>query len=214
MACHRKKPASASRQWSLCDGGCRRNPRRGFPTTERIRSAAATHLAGLMQDTFFANAQECHGSTSQRVCRLGSQSISPVIQIETMKTLLSITALFLVAAPFAGSAADANLPHLRAEIICHNGKLDTGSSCTSNAPKPGNPPGKNGKMTCGFPGKVSEITWSFVERRDGKDVYDFTRRFPIKSEHTATQTKQVHFAGKRVIVFEDKDQVIVIQSPK
>jgi hypothetical protein len=143
-----------------------------------------------------------------------SQAISPVIKIETMKTLLSFIALFLVAAPFAGFAADANSPHLRVEIICHNGKLNSGSSCTSHAPKPGNPPGKSGKMTCGFPGKVSEITWTFIERRDGKDVYDFTRRFPLKSENTATQTKQVQFTGKPVTVFEDTDQVIVMQSPK
>jgi len=45
-------------------------------------------------------------------------------------------------------------------------------------------------MTCGFSGKVSEITWAFIERRDNKDVYDFTRRFPIKPEHTAPQSKQ------------------------
>jgi hypothetical protein len=129
-----------------------------------------------------------------------------------MKAIL--ISFLLVAAPLIGFTADTDRPQLRAEVICHNGKLDSGSSCTSNAPKPGALPEKNGKMRCGFPGKVSEITWSFIERRDGKDVYDFTRRFPIKSEHTATQTKQVHFAGKRVIVFEDKDQVIVIQSPK
>lgn len=68
-------------------------------------------------------------------------------------------------------------------------------------------------MTCGFPGKVSEIAWSFVERRDGKDVFNFTRRFPIETPETATATKQISFGGERVTVFEDKFQVIVIQGP-
>jgi len=85
---------------------------------------------------------------------------------------------------------------------------------TSPAPKAGVAGKNNGKMTCGFAGKASEITWAFIERRDGKDVYDFTRRFPINSEHGALQSKQINFARERVIVFEDKDQLIVIQSPK
>lgn len=74
--------------------------------------------------------------------------------------------------------------------------------------------GTSGKLTCGIVGKVSEITWKFVGQREGKDVYDFTRRFPLESESVATQIKQVEFAGVRVILFEDRDQVIAVQSPK
>lgn len=131
-----------------------------------------------------------------------------------MKALLRLATLFLIFTPLAGFSANTDLPHLRAEIVCHLGKIDSGSGCTANASKPGTPPEKNGKITCGFKGKVAEISWSFVERRDGKDVYDFTRRFPIKSESVSTQAKRVSFGGERVIVFEDKEQVVVIQSPK
>ena len=132
-----------------------------------------------------------------------------------MKTrLLIATAALFFAAPIAVFTADADMPQFRAEVICYNGKLDSGSSFTANAAKPDTSPETNGKMTCGFPGKVSEIAWSFVERRGSKDVYSFTRRFPLKSENIATETKRIQFGGERVTVFEDKYQVIVIQSPK
>jgi hypothetical protein len=72
-------------------------------------------------------------------------------------------------------------------------------------------------MTCGWPGSVSEIQWSFVARSGDKDVYRFTRRFPVEGSFngpdTKVTTKEVEFAGPRIIVFQDASQVIVIESP-
>lgn len=99
------------------------------------------------------------------------------------------------------TAADA-LPQIPGKIFCYNGKR---GSCSVGV-------SAKGKLTCGHPGKVSEITWTFVGQRDGKDLYEFTRLFPLYSDNYTKETKQAHFAGERVTLFEDKDQVIVIQS--
>ena len=131
-----------------------------------------------------------------------------------MKSTIYAGIIFLFTALVIATAEDSVSPQFRAAIVCYNGKLDSGSSCASNPAPVGQPLAKSGKMTCGFPGRVSEITWSFIERRDGKDVYAFTRRFPIETPETATATKQIQFSGERLTVFEDKFQVIVIQSPK
>jgi len=70
------------------------------------------------------------------------------------------------------------------------------------------------KMTCGFPGQVSEIEWSFVERHCNKDVYRFTRRFPSDTGTASTTTKIVEFSDSRVVVFEDNVQAVLIEPPK
>ena len=71
-----------------------------------------------------------------------------------------------------------------------------------------------GKMTCGLPGKVSEVEWRFLQRKGNVDVYEFSRRFPADKAESKTENKTVGFRGARVIVFEDTFQVIVIQSPR
>jgi len=69
-------------------------------------------------------------------------------------------------------------------------------------------------MTCGYPGHVSEIEWSFVKRHNDKDVYRFTRRFPSDTADVSTTSKDVAFSDRRVVVFKDKFQVIVIEPPE
>ena len=69
-------------------------------------------------------------------------------------------------------------------------------------------------MTCGVPGQVSEITWSFVERRGDKDVYHFTRRFPADAADAAVSSKDVEFSDQRVVIFTDTHQTILIEPPK
>lgn len=118
-----------------------------------------------------------------------------------------LVALLFAAASHLGFAADADVTRHSGDFICYNGKPGSSGFCKTNLKV-------KGKLTCGIVGKVSEITWSFVGRRDGKDVYDFSRRFPLESESIETQTRQVEFAGDRVIIFEDKDQTIVLQSKK
>jgi hypothetical protein len=104
-------------------------------------------------------------------------------------------------------------PRFKARVACFNGKLDSRSSCAGTNFQPDGSLHPTGKMSCGFPGKVSEIEWSFVERRGNKDVYRFTRRFPSDSGAASTTSKSVEFSESRVVVFEDKFQAVVIEPP-
>lgn len=130
----------------------------------------------------------------------------------TLLSLLpaSLTCIHLVAAEGLTSSS----PRFKAQVACFNGKLDSGSSCSSDCFQPNGTLHEKGKMTCGFPGQVSEVEWSFVKRRNEKDVYRFTRRFPSDTAAARTTSKTVEFSDRRVIVFEDKTQAIVIEPPK
>jgi hypothetical protein len=105
-------------------------------------------------------------------------------------------------------------PQFKARVTCFNGKLDSGSSCSGTNFQPDGTLHAKGKMTCGFPGQVSEMEWSFVERRGTNDVYRFTRRFPSDTPAASTASKSIEFSLSRVVIFEDKFQVIVIEPAK
>lgn len=107
-----------------------------------------------------------------------------------------------------------NPPRFKARITCFNGKVDSRSSCSTTNFQPDGALHATGKMTCGKPGQVSKIEWSFLERRDDHDVYRFTRRFPSDNAAASTTTKDIEYRDGRVIVFEDEYQVIVIEPPK
>lgn len=104
-------------------------------------------------------------------------------------------------------------PRTKARIVCFNGKPDSRSSCSiTNFQKDGVIHAK-GKMRCGFPGHVSEIEWLFVEQRGNRDVYRFTRRYPIDTAEVVTTTKHVELSDRRIVVFEDDSQTIVVEPP-
>jgi hypothetical protein len=64
-----------------------------------------------------------------------------------------------------------------------------------------------------YPGKVSEIEFNFVEHKDKKDIYSFTRLFPADTNESTKSSNIVEFNGNQIVVFEDEYQVIVIDSP-
>ncbi|MGH7214017.1 MAG: hypothetical protein ACREIT_04580 [Tepidisphaeraceae bacterium] len=79
--------------------------------------------------------------------------------------------------------------------------LDPGGGCTS-AP----PAGRSivdGALTCGHPGKVSRVSWEFVQASDAGDVYRFTRVYPLDDPTATTQTREATYAGADLVVFED-----------
>ena len=131
------------------------------------------------------------------------------------KILMTLIATFLVAQLGTGASAPAkSIPRYKARVVCFNGKIDSGSSCAGTNFQPDGPLHSTGKMTCGLPGKVSEIEWTFVAQRGDKDVYKFTRRFPTDTTAPTISSKTVEFRGSRVIVFEDPSQVVVIDPPQ
>lgn len=122
---------------------------------------------------------------------------------------------FTVAWSFA--AAETNsVPRYVAVVTCFNGKVDSGSSCSmtpEESKHDANVKIDRG-LTCGLPGKVSEIHWKFVGHQGPADVYQVSRRFPADKPEAATVTNSVLYFGKRVAAFQDKDQVIVMEPPK
>ena len=68
-------------------------------------------------------------------------------------------------------------------------------------------------MRCGFPGRVSLIAWSLVKKDEEGDHYEFVRVFPHGEDDAKTNKKRIRFCGKRVIVFKDDHQVVVIDRP-
>lgn len=128
------------------------------------------------------------------------------------------TAIVILAAVFVAGftchAEPATTPIRKAVVICFNGKLDSGNSCSSTCFQPDGTLFLSGKMTCGWPGKVSEIKWRFLRRKGSADEYEFTRRFPADKPECKTETRTVEFSTERAIVFKDASQVIVIDRPK
>lgn len=96
-------------------------------------------------------------------------------------------------------------PYYQASLTIHNLQFGPGSSCEKSRMGP------VGTMTCGYPVETSEVSWEFVEHRDGKDIYTFERRFPIDTAEVTTETKQVEFEGEAVTVFEDDAQRVVVE---
>jgi hypothetical protein len=102
-------------------------------------------------------------------------------------------------------------------ITCFIGKLDSGRSCSTEGPKEPVPAGVKVKasLRCGDTGgKISEIEWTFLGRRDGKDRYHLVRRFPVDDPGVAVSTKEIEFSGERVVVFQDDVHCIVVEPPK
>lgn len=134
-----------------------------------------------------------------------------------MKNSMSIFAVTLAIVGLCVAADAQPRPTYIAVVTCFNGKLDSGSSCSATPNQESRRDSKwqvSRGLTCGWPGKVSELHWEFVGQKDGADVYRITRRFPSDASGAVTTTNTVSFIGKRVTVFEDKYQVIVMEPPK
>ena len=123
--------------------------------------------------------------------------------------------LFMCLALVCGAAEPApkTKPLFPAAVTCFIGKIDSRSSCTASAGSEAEGSWSTG-LTCGSVGQVSELHWEFLGAEGGTDVYQFTRRFPVDAPMTETVTKKILFSGKRLILFEDKHQVVVIDPPK
>ncbi len=109
------------------------------------------------------------------------------------------------------SSKDESRPRHKVLVTCFNGKIDSESLCSAGLYQADGTLHKAGKMTCGYPGKTSEIEYAFVGRRDDKDIYAFIRRFPLGTPEMSTTRREVEFSGDRIKVFEDESQCIVIE---
>ncbi len=128
--------------------------------------------------------------------------------------LLGLVSLLGVGATPASPPEEPKPLHKAAITCFNNPKDESGSLCSASSFQADGTSFKSGKLTCGYAGKVSEIRWEFLGIRGSKDKYRFTRRFPVDSADEATSSKEVEFEGKRLNVFEDEDQRIIVDAPK
>ena len=106
-----------------------------------------------------------------------------------------------------------------ARLVCYLDEIGSGSYCSAIVYDPNNPPSANvvittRSLTCGWPGKASEISWRFVRHKGAKDIYNFERRFPADGLNPQVTSQTVAFDGAQVLVFEDEHQVIVLDTPQ
>ncbi|MHC4060529.1 MAG: hypothetical protein ACYSUC_08495 [Planctomycetota bacterium] len=108
-------------------------------------------------------------------------------------------------------------PKYAACLTCFIGKIGSRSNCSSTIGKPGeNVPGfkvHSQKMTCGYPGEISEIEWKFIEHKNNRDIYSLKRMFPADANEYTVTSKTVTFDGNQVVVFRDEHHVVVLDSP-
>ena len=105
-------------------------------------------------------------------------------------------------------------PKHKALITCFNGRIDSRSKCSAtNFQHDGTIFPTGGPMRCGFPGKVSSISWKLLMTDEGGDHYEFIREFPHGEDEAMTQKKRIRYTGQRIVIFKDGDQVIVIDPP-
>lgn len=65
-----------------------------------------------------------------------------------------------------------------------------------------------GWMKCGAPGHVSKVTWKFLRSTPQGDIYAMTRTYPLDSKTPSESNKEITFAGKPVLLWEDNFQKI------
>ena len=126
--------------------------------------------------------------------------------------LLSAFVILASAGVVAADEAKLPPPAFKAALVCFNGKDGSGSNCRSTMAKiEGGLKVVTAKLTCGFKGAVSEITWTYRGQKDGMDLYHVVRKFPSDSDNPKTTETDVSFDGKRHVLFEDRAQCIVME---
>jgi hypothetical protein len=133
-----------------------------------------------------------------------------------MKRLL-VTIVLLGIAFSATAQIVTNQPaRFKNKVTCYEGKIGSGGSTGTIDYAVDNYPGTTvttDKVTS--PGKESELKWTFVGRNGSKDVYrfTFTRLTKPSASFQTTDSKEVQFEGKPIVVFEDALHAVVMESP-
>jgi hypothetical protein len=112
-----------------------------------------------------------------------------------------------------------SLPHYAAELFCYVGEIGSRTNANTIISDPNKETSPNLKVnsqsiSCGYPDKVSKISWKFVQHKESKDIYSFERTFPVDTNEQSTTSKVVKYEGKQTIVFQDEYHVVVLDIPK
>lgn len=88
----------------------------------------------------------------------------------------------------------------------------TGSCTVTFTPLPV-VPGREIKhgSTCGHPGTITKLSWQYLGTTDAGDRYAFERTFPLDEPKQTTAKREILYAGKELVVFDDDESTVVIQ---
>jgi|SRR2546425_6336806 hypothetical protein len=103
---------------------------------------------------------------------------------------------------FADDANQRKYP--AADIFINNHKFGDTNGCSGQL-------GVTGRITCGHPGHVSEVTWTFLRFTPEGDIYKITRKYPSDSATPITDTKEATYSGKPLILWHDDYQNIILR---
>ena len=92
-------------------------------------------------------------------------------------------------------------PHYAAELFCYVGEIGSRTNAhtiISDPNKERNPnlTISNQSISCGYPDKVSKISWKFIRHKENVDIYSFERTFPVDTNEQSTASKVVEYEGK------------------
>jgi hypothetical protein len=107
------------------------------------------------------------------------------------------------------TAADPNRDgrtYTATQLFINNHKFGDTNGCSSDF-------AVNGQSTCGHPGHVSEVTWTFLRTSPEGDVYKVTRKYPSDLAAGKIDTKEVNYAGKPLVLWQDDYQKIFLRPP-
>ncbi|HZF02551.1 MAG TPA: hypothetical protein VE344_11745 [Methylomirabilota bacterium] len=133
-----------------------------------------------------------------------------------MKTILF--SIVLIGLTFCANAQiSTNQPaRLKTKVTCYEGKIDSGVDTRSvDLASDNTYPGYVGGDDNTTLGAEHSLKWSFVGRNGSKDIYrfTFTRMTKKGSSSLTTDSKEIQFDGKQIIVFEDELHTVVMESP-
>jgi hypothetical protein len=61
---------------------------------------------------------------------------------------------------------------------------------------------------CGHPGTVTKLSWRYLGTTDKGDRYEFERTFPVDGASHTTTRKEVVYAGKELLLFDDEASTV------
>lgn len=132
-----------------------------------------------------------------------------------MKTFLILIS-FAIAVCVNAQLVTNQPARLKTKVVCYEGKIGSGVRTSGvDLASDNTYPGYVGGIVSTTPGQEHDLKWSFVGRNGSKDVYRFTFKRMMKKDSSSptTNSKEVQFDGKQIIVFEDELHTIVMESP-
>jgi hypothetical protein len=111
----------------------------------------------------------------------------------------------LLCAAVADARTDKDGPqHRNTIILVNNIRYGHHDNCVVDLSR-----ASTGTVVCGRSGAVSEITYSFIDRKGENDVWKITRTFPLGEPSASTVEKTVSYHGMEIFFLRDDQNFFI-----